>query len=44
MFCNSDIVEPWEAIITLLFFFAIIVTAYLADKRLFYKKIFRSEK
>ena len=39
--CILDVVEPWESIITLLFFFAIIITAYLADKRLFYKKIFR---
>ena len=37
----SDVVEPWEAILTFFFFFAIIITAYLADKRLFYKKIFR---
>ena len=38
---DPDIVEPWEAILTLTFFFAVVITAYLADKKLFYKRFFR---
>lgn len=35
------VVEPWEALVTFSFFFAVIATAYLADKKLFYKKLYR---
>jgi len=38
---TPGVIEPWEAILTFLFFFAIIVSAYLADKKLFYKSIFK---
>jgi len=37
----TGIVEPWEAILTLIFFFLVVITAFLADKKLFYKRIFK---
>ena len=31
--------EPWEAILTLVFFFLVVIHAYLADKKFFYRRI-----
>jgi hypothetical protein len=40
----AGVVEPWEAILTLSFFFAVVVTAYMADRDqfhiIFYGRIF----
>jgi hypothetical protein len=40
----TGVVEPWEAILTLSFFFAVVVTAYMADRDqyhiTFYGRIF----
>ena len=41
---NSGIVEPWEAILTLSFFFAVVVTAYMADRKIFCRGLVRQRK
>ena len=39
IFLCSGVVELWEAILTLVFFFAVVIMAYVADKKFFYKRL-----